>query len=174
MNEIRIEHNHPAEPAEDGRIMFQKLYYTNFRTIWKDFRFILSNRKNMRDNQISPAFRERLMLTVTEVNNCRYCRAFHVKQSIQAGISKEEIRTYLSGLIPENIPNEQKLAVDYAKLWADSDARPDPGFQDQLREIYGNDGFEAIELILRMIRMGNLLGNTWDYFLYRISFRKWI
>ena len=32
---------------------------------------------------------------------------------------------------------------------------------------------ELINLVLRMIRVGNLWGNTWDLLLYRISFGRW-
>ena len=32
---------------------------------------------------------------------------------------------------------------------------------------------EAIHLMLHMIRLGNLLGNTWDYILFRVSFGRW-
>ena len=38
---------------------------------------------------------------------------------------------------------------------------------------YGVEKFDAIEMILRMIRVGNLSGNLWDYILYRISFGHW-
>ena len=113
------------------------------------------------------------MLAVTEVNLCRYCRTFHVGQAKEAGIPLDEITEYLKGTIPEEVPEEQKLAVCYAQHWAETDANPDPDYIEQVREVYGEDGSQAINMILRMIRMGNLLGNTWDYFLYRISFGSW-
>ena len=103
------------------------------------------------------------MMAVTEVNDCRYCGRFHVHKAFQAGISEEELRTYLSGIIPGDIPAEQKLAVAYSKQWAENDAQPDSESQSRIREVYGKEGFEAIEIILRMIRMGNLLGNTGVY-----------
>jgi hypothetical protein len=39
-------------------------------------------------------------------------------------------------------------------------------------EIYGEEKAEAIEIVLRMIRSGNLLGNLWDYWLFRLSFGR--
>ena len=112
------------------------------------------------------------MLAVTEVNPCRYCRAFHVGQAKQAGIPIEEIAVYLTGTIPDEVPEEQKLAVCYARHWAETDNHPEPDYIDQVKETYGEDGFQAINMVLRMIRMGNLLGNTWDYILFKVSFGK--
>ena len=31
----------------------------------------------------------------------------------------------------------------------------------------------ALETVLRMIRTGNLAGNTWDYLLFRLSNGRW-
>lgn len=126
----------------------------------------------MRSAFMTTAFRERLMLAVTEVNGCRYCRTFYVQQANQAGISEEEIKVYLQGAIPDEVPADQKLAVCYAKYWAENDAQPELSFQNRVRDFYGENGFQAIEMVLRMIRMGNLLGNTADYILYRLSFGK--
>ncbi|MGB2965243.1 MAG: carboxymuconolactone decarboxylase family protein [Anaerolineales bacterium] len=152
---------------------FRKRHYSSLKALWQDFRFILKHRSNIkvaiRGEEISKAFQERLMMAVTEVNDCRYCRRFHIHQAFQAGISEVEIQTYLSGIIPGDIPTEQKLAVAYAKHWAENDAQPDPESQSRIQEVYGKQGFEAIEIILHMIRMGNLLGNTGDYILYRLS-----
>lgn len=126
----------------------------------------------MRSGLISDAFRERLMMAVTEVNGCRYCRTFHVGQAKQAGISMEEITQYLKGTIPEDIPEDQKLAVCFAQHWAENETQADHDYETQMVESYGESEFQAISLLLRMIWMGNLLGNTWDYILFRISFGK--
>jgi len=155
---------------------FRKRYYSSWRAFWQDLLYLLSHRNQikgaLREGSISPAIRERLMMAVTEVNDCRYCRTFHVQQAYQVGLSEQEVQTYLSGIIPEDIPPEEKLAVSYAKYWAENDAQPDLESQNKIREAYGEEGFDAIQIILRMIRMGNLLGNTGDYFLFRLSFGR--
>ena len=155
---------------------FQKRFYNSWSAFWKDLTFLFSNRNRiksaMRSDQLTRAFRERLMLAVTEVNHCRYCRSFHVQQAYQAGISKEEVQTYLEGAIPEDVPDDQKIAVAYARHWAENETRPDLAFENQLREFYGENGFLDIGMVLRMIWMGNLLGNTLDYLLYLLSFGK--
>ena len=156
---------------------FHRRYYQSWSSFWKDLKYLLSNRAQiktaMSSPQLTPAFRERLMLAVTEVNLCRYCRTFHVGQARQAGISIEEIAIYLKGTIPDEVPDEQKLAVCYARHWAETNSQPDPDYIDQVKETYGDDGFKAINMVLRMITMGNLLGNTWDYLLFKISFGQW-
>jgi len=121
---------------------------------------------------ISPVFRERLMLAVTAVEGCRYCSYFHARQAFKSGITPEEISQLLSGDV-DNCPEEEAVAVIYAQHWAESDAHPDAEAVRKLQHTYGVEKMEAIQLMLRMIRLGNLLGNSWDYLLYRISFGKW-
>jgi len=162
--------------ATQGMKGFQRRYYRGWKPLWKDLRYLFSNqdqiKEAMRSDLITGDFRERLMLAVTEVNQCRYCRTFHVGQAREAGVSSGEIATFLKGMIPEDVPEDQQLAVCYARHWAENDTISDPEFQEQVVQAYGENGFQAISMVLRMIWMGNLLGNSWDYFLYKISFGK--
>jgi hypothetical protein len=64
-------------------------------------------------------------------------------------------------------------ALLYAQHWAESDGTPDLETRKQIVEIYGEETTKSMELAMRMIRMGNLMGNTWDYILYRVSFGRW-
>ena len=111
------------------------------------------------------------MLAVTAVNGCRYCSYFHVKQALKSGITTEEINQLLSGDIT-SCSEDEAFGVIYAQHWAESDAHPDPEAVERVQQTYGIEKTEAMHLMLRMIRMGNLLGNSWDYFLYRLSFGK--
>jgi AhpD family alkylhydroperoxidase len=156
---------------------FARRYYPGLKPFLSDLRWLLSRRDQiqeaMRSDRLPADFRERLMLAVTEVNQCRYCRTFHVGQARQAGISTQEITQYLKGNIPEDVPAYQKLALCYAQHWAETDADPDPEIESELLDVYGEQLARAINISLRMIRMGNLLGNTADYLLYRLSFGRW-
>lgn len=111
------------------------------------------------------------MLAVTAVDGCRYCSYFHAKQALKNGITATEISQLLSGDV-DNCPVDEAVAIIYAQHWAESDAHPDPEAVRKLQQTYGVEKTEAIHLILQMIRLGNLLGNSWDYLLYRISFGK--
>jgi AhpD family alkylhydroperoxidase len=154
---------------------FKKRTYKNVKDVFSDLRFPIRNRSQLKETTrkrlISPAFRERLMLAVTAVNGCRYCSYFHTKQALKSGITSEEISDLLSGDVA-NCPQDEAVAVIYAQHWGESDAHPDPEAVKRLQQTYGPEKTEAIHLILRMIRMGNLLGNSWDYLIYRISFGR--
>jgi AhpD family alkylhydroperoxidase len=111
------------------------------------------------------------MLAVTAVNGCRYCSYFHSRQALKSGISSEEIRQLLAGDVV-NCPQDEAVAVAYAQHWAESNAHPEPEAVERLQQTYGPGKAESVHLVLRMIRMANLLGNSWDYLIYRISFGR--
>jgi AhpD family alkylhydroperoxidase len=155
---------------------FNKRTYNSPKEFFSDLWFPIRNRGQLKQatskGLISPAFRERLMLAVTAVDGCRYCSYFHAKQALKSGLTPEEINQLLSGDV-DNCPEEESVAVIYAQHWAETDAQPDPEAVRKLRQTYGIEKTEAIHLMLRMIRLGNLLGNSWDYLLYRMSFGRW-
>ncbi len=136
---------------------------------------MLINIRDMREagkaRRVSREFSERIMMAVTDVNGCRYCSYFHAKEALKAGLSEEETREYLLGDL-NSAPAEELPALLYAQHWAASDARPDPTARQNLFQTYGSDKAEAIETVLHMIRMGNLLGNLGDYFLFKLSFGR--
>ena len=140
-----------------------------------DLFFPIKNMKRLREVKkrglLSPAFQERLMLAVTAVNGCRYCSYFHTKQALKSGIPPPEINRLLSGDI-DACPEEEATAVMYAQHWADSEAHPNLEIVRKLQHTYGVEKSESIHLMLRMIRIGNLMGNTLGYLFYRISFGK--
>lgn len=156
---------------------FPRRTYTSARAFFSELFYLLKNRTSikraMRGELISPAFRERLMMVVTEVNDCRYCRSFHVPQAVDCGLSEEEIQDILAGQLPETAPEEEIPALAYAQHWAEEDAQPDPEYRAEVEDCYGKETFAAVETVLKMIRMGNLMGNTGDYLLYRLSFGRW-
>ena len=155
---------------------FRRRLYKNPREFIEDIRFIMPNRalikRAMRGDLISAAFRERLMMVVTQVNGCRYCSYFHAKEALKAGVPEAELQAILEGCVPESIPQGEYVGLLYAQHWAESNAQPDPAAIQKLTETYGKEKADAIHIILRMIRVGNLLGNFGDYLLYLISFGK--
>jgi AhpD family alkylhydroperoxidase len=155
---------------------FKKRKYESLKELFTDLCFTIRNSSRLRKVKskglISTAFQERLMLAVISVENCRYCSYFHSKLSLKNGITQEEIGQLLSGDF-HGCPEEEALAVLYAQHWAESNTRPDPESVEKLKETYGSEKAEAINIMLRTIRLGSLSGNTLDYLLYRISFGKW-
>ena len=125
----------------------------------------------MRGGPLSDAFRERIMLAVTEVNGCRYCQYAHAKMALDAGLSQEEIKSLSSGSF-HNCPDQEVPALLYAQHWAEQNGQPDVDTREKLFDVYDKTTVESMELAMRMIRMGNLLGNTWDYVIFRLSFGR--
>ena len=151
---------------------FTRRYYRHPREFFKDFNDILRQRKFIRRTMreiISYDFRERLMMVVTEVNGCRYCRSYHLKESLKSGVSEAELAEMLKGHIPKDTPPEEYIALAYAQNWAENNANADPEFWQNLVKTYGEEKAKAIQLVVKMIRMGNLSGNLLDYLIYTVS-----
>lgn len=160
----------------EANMKFTKRTYKSLGDFFSDISFPIRNRRRLREVRtrglVSPAFQERLMMAVTAVNGCRYCSYYHAKEALRTGIAPEEIRELLSGGI-SNCPDEEAVALMYAQHWAESNADPDLEAVERLQQTYGEEKADAIHLVLRLIRMGNLMGNTWDCFLHHISFGRW-
>jgi AhpD family alkylhydroperoxidase len=117
---------------------------------------------------VDAELRERLMLVVTAVNDCRYCSYVHTRAALCAGISEGEVEELSRGEL-EGSPPEQVPALVYAQHWAESGGRPDPEARARVVERYGERRVRAIEVVLHAIRIGNLTGNTFDRVLSRAS-----
>ena len=153
---------------------FRRRTYASFSAFLDDVRFMSGNRDQLRAamSLLDGPFRERLMLAVTQVNQCRYCADFHAKQALEAGLVQEEIEQLLDGVI-DHCPPDEVLAILYARHWAEQAGVPDPEIRQKLVETYGEAKTAAIDIVLRMIQTGNLSGNTVDYLKYRISGGRW-
>ena len=155
---------------------FSRRYYHSLWAMLKDAKIIMGQRNKikqvMHDGPISDSFRERIMLTVTEVNGCRYCQYAHAKMALDAGLTSSEIEALSEGVF-QQCPAEEVPALLYAQHWAEANGEPDAQTREEVVKIYGEEATEAMDLAMRMIRMGNLMGNTWDYILYHVSFGHW-
>lgn len=111
----------------------------------------------VRQGQISKDFKERLMLAVTEVNNCPMCSYFHAKVALETGISPEEIEALLAGSM-ENVPTQELPAILFAQHYAETRGKPSREAFRNLVKQYGFDNAHAILGIIRTIMMGNAYG----------------
>jgi len=155
---------------------FNKSTYQSWRQPVVDICFLAKNARLItgisKKRLVLPAFRERLMLAVIAVYGCRFCSWAHTREALRSGVSGAEITDLLHGSVG-NCPQQEAIALLYAHHWAKSDANPDPVSAQTLIETYGSEKAEAINVVLRMIRAGNLMGNSWDYLLYKMSGGKW-
>jgi len=151
---------------------FRRRRYLSPREPLSDVWFLVKNTagvfRMLVKRTISPAFRERLMLAVTGVYGCRFCTWVHTREALRSGLTMEGITTLLEGTV-NGCPTEEAMAVLYAQHWADTDAHPTPEAARMLEDSYGREKAQAVNLVLRMIRIGNLTGNSLHYLLYRVS-----
>lgn len=146
---------------------FRRRYYRSGARLWRDLRQLAALRAQPHAT-VAPALRERLMLVVTAANQCRYCAAFHTRAAPLSGLAPGEVALLLGGEL-QHAPAAEQPALLYAHGWAAADGAPDRSGYAQLVAIYGPDQAAGIALVLHMIRIGNLLGNTADYLLFRLS-----
>jgi AhpD family alkylhydroperoxidase len=114
------------------------------------------------------AFRQRLWLVVTSVNDCRYCRYLHSNIALRCGVSFEEVQALSAGGITSS-PAEERPALLYGMHWARQDGRTDPEAHARLMKSYDKRTVRVLELVLRLIRFANLFGSTWDLMLLKLS-----
>lgn len=155
---------------------FRRRFYSSPLSLLRDLAGLLRSWDQigsvMRGETVSAAFRERLMLAVTTVNGCRYCSYEHARQALAHGIPADEIAALCDGIV-DHCPPDELAALLYAQHWAEKDAAPDPAARQRVIEVYGEGLVHEIEMVLRVIRFGNLAGNSFDYLLYRCSFGRW-
>lgn len=151
---------------------YRRRFYRRPAELLRDLALLARNLRPLlareREGRLPAAFRERLMLVVTGVNRCRYCAAFHTRLALRAGISREEVRELLAALVQE-CPADEIPALLYARSWAEREGEADEPSREALRRTYGATRAVAIEAVLHSIRVGNLLGNSWDYLLCRLT-----
>ena len=156
----------------DHRAEFGRPAYGSFRELIADqartIRRAGAMRKDAKQGLVSKAFRSRLMLAHTYVNECRYCSWFHARGALKEGIPAEQVEELLCGAV-EDSPVEERPALLYAIHFADTDGHPDGEARARMVEIYGEERADAIDRALLTIRGGNLIGNSLDYFLFRLS-----
>jgi AhpD family alkylhydroperoxidase len=141
------------------------------RTLVRDLREILAHTDDFHSaansDRVSRAFAERIMLTVTAVNDCRYCSVAHARMALRSGIAPEDVELLLGGEIG-NVPPDEAPALLFAQHYAGCGGQPDPAMVQILVETYGPETANDILAHIRMITLGNLLGNTFDALLGRL------
>ena len=136
------------------------ILYNGMRTI----KYMFKAKKNMNLTQKSI---ERIMLAVTEVNNCAICSYAHTKMAIESGMSSKEIQNMLSGIM-DDVPADEVAAVMFAQHYADTRGNPTLESWRRIVEIYGISKAKGILGSIRTIMMGNTFGIPWSSFFNRL------
>jgi AhpD family alkylhydroperoxidase len=117
----------------------------------------------------SAALREKVMLGVTSVTDCRYCQWGHTHWAMAHGVSLEEINQILGhqiGSLEAKNPAEA-AAILFAQHYAENLDQCDPEAIENLRKHYSNAQTAEILAYVREITLGNLAGNSLEAFLRR-------
>ncbi|TFG11022.1 carboxymuconolactone decarboxylase family protein [Candidatus Heimdallarchaeota archaeon] len=150
---------------------FKKRSFT-FKSFLRDFVRIMKKNSDIRDTmkseRVSKQFRERIMLAVTAVNGCRYCEWGHTKAALNEGCSEEEVEQIMTHDFGSCNPDEV-VALAYAQHYAETEENPSPDAWKRVVNFYGEEKAKDIQILIEMITMGNLLGNTLDAFESRLK-----
>ncbi len=111
----------------------------------------------------------KIMNVTTAVNGCTYCAWFHAKQALASGISEEEIQNMMNLQFHADAEEFELMALLYAQHYAETNRNPDAEMKQKLMDYYGDKMANDVILVIRMVFLGNLYGNTWDAVLSRIK-----
>jgi AhpD family alkylhydroperoxidase len=160
--------------VQGTRSVFQKRTYTvqgflnELGRLARSLRIKQAN--TTRTEPFERAFTERIMLTVTQVNNCRYCDYGHSIAALDAGITPTELEAIKAGDFSD-VPTEEVPALLFAQHYAFQAGSPEQEAVEALVTTYGEAQTTRIMSTIRMITIGNLLGNTFDALLSRLGGR---
>ena len=129
---------------------FYRIIYLSLRT-----RKYLS--KAQRNGCMDTRVVERIMLAVTEVNQCPLCSYAHTKFALEAGMSSGEIQNLLAGST-DTVPDDEIAAVMFAQHYADSRGNPSKETWQHIVDAYGETKAQGILGAVRMIMFGNTFG----------------
>lgn len=112
--------------------------------------------------KISPALREKVMLAVTSVTDCRYCQWGHTHWAMAHGVSLEEVNQILgqqTASLAARDPAEA-AAILFAQHYAEHPDRLDPAAVENLGEHFSEGQVAELVAYVRVITLGSLTGNT--------------
>ncbi len=114
------------------------------------------------------SLREKIMLAVSSVNECRYCQWGHTYLATAQGVSLEEINQVLGYQSLEAQDDAEAAAILFAEDYAENLDRSDPAMIENLRRYYSDEQVAEILAYVRAITLGNLTGNSLDALLDRV------
>ena len=113
--------------------------------------------REKRSGSLTTKLIERIMLAVTEVNQCPLCSYGHTKIALEAGMSNKEIQNLLAHSL-DTVPDDEIAAVLFAQHYADSRANPSMDAWKRILDTYGEAKAKGILGVIRIIMFGNTFG----------------
>ena len=112
----------------------------------------------------SKALREKVMLGVTAINDCRYCAWGHAHWAVSQGVSLDDVNQILSSQLDSlkaNSPAEA-AAILFGQHYAEQLGEIDPESVKNLRNYFTQSQVREIVAYVYFITFTNLSGNTVD------------
>lgn len=155
-----------AEKAE--RIFKVKEQLRNIYFAAKSFVILKKSKKYKLMNK---QLKERIMLSITEVNGCSLCSYVHTRAALSSGMTRDNIKMILDGN-HDSIPLQDAVAVMFSQDFAYSKENPSDESINRLIEEYGIQKAELVIAASNIITMTNGMGIAMDLFLKRIRFKR--
>jgi len=143
------------------------------RPLWREMIFLARRPRAvvrlLTGRSLDPAFRERLMLAVTQVNDCRFCSWMHAREAFKAGVDQAEINGLLDARF-DDAPDDQRPALLYVQHWAETQGDVAQEARRVARQRYGAERLAEIELTARFITVMNRMALGGERLLGALSF----
>jgi len=115
---------------------FNRRVYT-LRLFLKDVFFIISNifelNKLRKNKEINKVFQEKIMTIVSSINGCVYCKWFHAKQAVKAGIPSESVKKLLKLQFNTIAYDYELKGLLFAQHFTETNRAPD---KDMIEDLY--------------------------------------
>lgn len=120
----------------------------------------------------SRALREKVMLAVTSVNDCRLCSYVHTGLALANGVALDDLQHLLDTGTLGTVQGRDAIAVLFAQHFAETARRPSPAALAALAR--GFNRYQRLELMayIHAIYFANLSANSVDAWLAPFSRRK--
>ncbi len=98
----------------EKQIRYIRSHRELIKLFWDVARTVAGARRLGRQNRISRAFSEKIMLAVTGVNECAYCSYLHAQTALEGGVNTTEIQKLLAGELGDFA---QEVRSSYAGIY---------------------------------------------------------
>lgn len=119
----------------------------------------------------SRALREKVIIGVTSVNDCRWCSWLHTGLALKHGVDLEKLQSLLASGTFGTVDDREATAVLFAQHFADTRRHPTPEARLALARHFTLHQRLEIMAWIHFIYFANLSGNSADAWLAR--FRGW-
>ncbi|MFP4632770.1 MAG: carboxymuconolactone decarboxylase family protein [Halobacteriales archaeon] len=123
----------------------------------------------LRADRVDAMMREKILLAVTGVNDCRYCARVHTSLADHAGVDEDTIDRILEQNVEASVSDYERPALLFARAYAAADGNPPMEEVEALRDAYDRETARDVQVFIRAIYVANLSGNTLDLWLHRLG-----